>query len=124
MIDKHESITAKLCSFVRAFHSIYEKNKVFDDYLAYDLMGQDEYIKVGQLIEHNFDGNLYDEKATFYKENVLHAVNSLMAPIAPTPQPRPIPATQVMGTNPVSAKTSSGNVSPSRLNANPLHSFL
>lgn len=81
MIDKHESITAKLCSFVRAFHSIYEKNKVFDDYLAYDLMGQDEYIKVGQLIEHNFDVSLYDEKSTFYKENVKNAVNSLMAPI-------------------------------------------
>ena len=81
MIDKHESITAKLCSFVRAFHSIYEKNKVFDDYLAYDLMGQEEYIKVGQLIEHNFDVNLYDDKAHFYRENVENIVNSLMAPI-------------------------------------------
>ena len=55
MIDKHESITAKICSFVRAYHSIYSHEKIFDDSLAYDLLRQHEYLKVGQLIEHNFD---------------------------------------------------------------------
>ena len=43
MIDDMESITAKLCSFARAYHSNHEKNKIFDDYLAYDLMGKEEY---------------------------------------------------------------------------------
>lgn len=43
MIDTQESITAKICSFARAYHSSFEKDKIFDDYLAYDLMGKNEY---------------------------------------------------------------------------------
>lgn len=31
MIDTQESITAKLCSFARAYHSNYGKEKIFDD---------------------------------------------------------------------------------------------
>ena len=34
-----ESITAKICSFVRAYHSAYAKHKIYDDSLAYDLLG-------------------------------------------------------------------------------------
>ena len=45
MIDMRESITAKLCSFARAYHSNFGKGKIYDDYLAYDLMGRDEYRK-------------------------------------------------------------------------------
>lgn len=33
MIDTQESATAKLCSFARAHHSNYGKQKIFDDYL-------------------------------------------------------------------------------------------
>ena len=51
MLENHESITAKLCSFVRAHHSIHDRNKVFDDYLAFDLMGIDEYRQIRGLIE-------------------------------------------------------------------------
>ena len=51
MIENHESITAKLCSFVRAHHSMNENNKIFDDYLAFDLMGVDEYRHIRSLIE-------------------------------------------------------------------------
>ncbi len=49
-MENHESITAKLCSFVRAHHSIHERNKIFDDYLAFDLMGIDEYREIRGLI--------------------------------------------------------------------------
>ena len=55
MIENTESITAKICSFIRAYHSNYEKNKIFDDYLAYELMGKEEYEEIGQLIEHNYN---------------------------------------------------------------------
>ena len=55
MIETRESVTAKLCSFARAFHSNIERNKIFDDYLAYDLMGKDEFEKIGQLIQNDFD---------------------------------------------------------------------
>ena len=35
MIAAQESMTAKLCSFARAYHSMLGKNKIFDDYLPY-----------------------------------------------------------------------------------------
>ena len=34
MIEAHESTTAKLCSFARAYHSAYARKKIFDDSLA------------------------------------------------------------------------------------------
>lgn len=34
MIEAHESTTAKLCSFARAYHSTYARKKIFDDSLA------------------------------------------------------------------------------------------
>ena len=40
MVVEQESITAKLCAFARAWHSIKSKNKIFDDYLAFDIMGK------------------------------------------------------------------------------------
>ena len=49
-MENHESITAKLCSFVRAHHSIHERKKIFDDYLACDLMGIDEYREIRGMI--------------------------------------------------------------------------
>ncbi|MBQ9394931.1 MAG: class I SAM-dependent methyltransferase [Proteobacteria bacterium] len=51
MIENHESMTAKLCSFVRAYHSNHERDKIFDDYLAFDLMGKDEYCNIRDLIK-------------------------------------------------------------------------
>ena len=57
MVDKQESITAKLCSFARAFHSNFGEKKIFDDYLAFDLMGKNQYEEMGQLIENGFDGS-------------------------------------------------------------------
>lgn len=60
MVENRESITAKLCSFARAYHSNYERPKIFDDYLAYDIMGHKEYEEMGQLIEKDFNLELIE----------------------------------------------------------------
>lgn len=44
------SVTAKLCAFARAYHSESSSQKIVDDYLAHDLMGQDEYQAMEQLL--------------------------------------------------------------------------
>ena len=51
MIDNQESVTAKLCSFARAYHASFDRLQIFDDYLAYDFMGQEEYGKIRRMIE-------------------------------------------------------------------------
>jgi len=81
MVDMRESITAKLCSFARAYHSNFGKHKIFDDYLAYDLMGQDEYNEIGQLIENKFDTSAFDEKYSFNGAQVYPLVNRYITPI-------------------------------------------
>lgn len=43
MLENRESITAKICAFARAYHSYFNRDKVYDDYLAFDLLGIDEY---------------------------------------------------------------------------------
>ena len=81
MIDDMESITAKLCSFARAYHSNHEKNKIFDDYLAYDLMGKEEYDEIGQLIEHEYDKNRFDLAYTFSRKRIRDKLNRYISPI-------------------------------------------
>ena len=81
MIDDMESVTAKLCSFARAYHSDHERNKIFDDYLAYDLMGQEEYEQIGQLIEHNYRNELYDPAYFFSGARIKDKLNKYISPI-------------------------------------------
>ena len=81
MIDMRESITAKLCSFARAYHSNFGKHKIFDDYLAYDLMGKSEYDEIGQLIENKFDTTAFDDKTSFDGVRVYPFVNRYITPI-------------------------------------------
>lgn len=81
MIEKQESTTAKLCSFARAFHSNYEKQKVFDDYLAFDLMGKEEYDEIGQLIEHEYDAEAFDAGRTFSSAGIRPQLNTYISPI-------------------------------------------
>lgn len=81
MIDKQESTTAKLCSFARAFHSNYEKQKVFDDYLAFDLMGKEEYDEIGQLIEHEYDITAFDAGRSFSSAKIRASLNRYISPI-------------------------------------------
>ena len=81
MIDMRESITAKLCSFARAYHSNFVKNKIFDDYLAYDLMGRDEYDEIGQLVENEFDTSAFDDRHSFDGARVYPLVDRYITPI-------------------------------------------
>lgn len=81
MIEDMESVTAKLCSFARAYHSNHEKNKIFDDYLAYDLMGKEEYEEIGQLIEHDYRKELYDPAYSFSGARIRDTLNHYISPI-------------------------------------------
>lgn len=81
MIDTRESITAKLCSFARAYHSNFGRQKIFDDYLAYDLMGKEEYEEIGQLIENDFDTSAFDTNRSFNSTSVYRKLNKYITPI-------------------------------------------
>ena len=81
MIDKRESMTAKICSFTRAYHSNYGTQKIFDDYLAYDLMGKEEYQEIGQLIENNFDEEKYNPLKDFQGSVVYPVIEKYISPI-------------------------------------------
>lgn len=81
MINNMESMTAKLCSFARAYHSNNERSKIFDDYLAFDLMGIDEYEEIGQLIEHNYDRALFDPARSFSSPRIREELNQYISPI-------------------------------------------
>lgn len=52
MLNNKESTTSKICAFARAYHSYFSREKVFDDYLAYDLLGMDEYDYLKELMIH------------------------------------------------------------------------
>ena len=81
MIAAQESITAKLCSFARAYHSNVGRKKIFDDYLAYDLMGRDEFEKIGQLIQNDFETDISDKNYSFDPERIVHTLNRYITPI-------------------------------------------
>ncbi len=81
MVDTRESLTAKLCSFARAYHSNTAKQKIFDDYLAYDLMGREEYEEIGQLIEHTFDLSKFNANHNFCRKAVYPLLDRYIAPI-------------------------------------------
>lgn len=42
-MEETGSVTAKLCAYARAYHSCHDEGKIFDDYLAAELMGSEEY---------------------------------------------------------------------------------
>ncbi len=81
MIDNYESVTAKLCSFARSFHSAFDRNKIFDDYLAFDLLGLEQYEEIGQLIENDFDLTKYDGNRYFCHKNILDTLYTYILPI-------------------------------------------
>ncbi|BCN30620.1 class I SAM-dependent methyltransferase [Anaeromicropila herbilytica] len=54
MLENKGSITAKICAFARAHHSYYNRDKIFDDYLAFDLLGDDEYEHMKALTKQRF----------------------------------------------------------------------
>ena len=61
MIERNESMTAKLCQWVRANHSLCTKDKIFDDFLAYRLMGHKEYKETKTVIQNSCSLNFINE---------------------------------------------------------------
>ena len=65
MIQDQESYTAKLCAFARAWHSNTARQKIVDDYLAYDLMGWEAYETVKQQILDDYTDGTRDDLTRF-----------------------------------------------------------
>ena len=76
MIDERESVTAKICAFVRAWHSNRARQKIYDDYLAYDMLGREEYESIYDLISSGIDGT---QQLT--REDTEQLINEYFAPI-------------------------------------------
>ncbi len=77
MIDNKESLTAKICALSRAIHSNKSRNKIFDDYLAYDMMGKEEYDSLSVLLNNQF----VNSASPYPLDSVEHIINSYFAPI-------------------------------------------
>ncbi len=76
MVNERESVTAKICAFVRAWHSNRSREKIFDDYLAYDFMGKEEYDSIYELISNELGGS---ERLSREETELL--INEYFAPI-------------------------------------------
>lgn len=77
MVDKRESITAKLCAFARAWHSNKVRHKIYDDYLAYDIMGKEEYDEIQEMIPRVFG----EIKPVLRSKSVQEMIEDYIAPI-------------------------------------------
>jgi O-methyltransferase involved in polyketide biosynthesis len=53
MENNNSSMTASVCLFARAYHSTYDSPKIFDDYLARQLLTDEEFL---QISEHMANG--------------------------------------------------------------------
>ncbi len=73
MVQNQESYTAKLCAFARAWHSNTARQKIFDDFLAYDLMGWESYESIKRQIIADWTDGTRDGLARF--------INQYFAPI-------------------------------------------
>ena len=73
MVQNQESYTAKLCAFARAWHSNTARHKIFDDFLAYDLMGWENYESTKRQIIADWTDGTRDGLARF--------INQYFAPI-------------------------------------------
>ena len=80
MVNERESVTAKICAYVRAWHSNRSREKIFDDYLAYDFMGKEEYDSIYELISSGLDGS---EQLSREKTELM--INEYFAPIPLSP---------------------------------------
>ena len=77
MVDKRESITAKLCAFARAWHSNKVRHKIYDDYLAYDIMGKEEYDEIQEMIPRVFG----EIKPVLRCKSVQEMIENYIAPV-------------------------------------------
>ena len=77
MVDSRESITAKLCAFVRAWHAVSTRDKIFYDELAFDIMGRDEYKALYDFVSRGFS----EQNAPFSREDTEQIIMEYIAPI-------------------------------------------
>lgn len=77
MVEQRESVTAKLCAFARAWHSNKARNKIYDDYLAYDMMGKEEYDKIHDLVKKE----LFSKEVSSQFADVEAIIREYIAPI-------------------------------------------
>ena len=71
MVSERESITAKICAFARAWHSTYSRDRIYDDYLAFDFMGKEEYENIYDMISDGLVGSERLEKEEAEKANSI-----------------------------------------------------
>ncbi len=76
MVDERESVTAKICAFVRAWHSNKARQKIYDDYLAYDMLGKEEYDSIYEMISTGLDGT-----GRLSREDTEQVISEYFAPI-------------------------------------------
>lgn len=76
MVDDRESVTAKLCAFARAWHSNRSREKIYDDYLAFDFMGKTEYDELYDLVSRGFGAG-----ELFSREDTEQVISEYIAPI-------------------------------------------
>lgn len=81
MTGNLESITAKICAFSRAQHSDKEGGVIFNDYLAYDMLGPEEYEQIGQLIEGRFSPYASRTRNKFDPAFVERELRTYISPI-------------------------------------------
>ncbi len=77
MIEKQESATAKLCAFARAWHANRDRDKIFDDSLAFDLMGKEEYDAAFDAVSRGF--GRFEKPVS--REDAAQIITEYIAPI-------------------------------------------
>ncbi|MCR4760035.1 MAG: class I SAM-dependent methyltransferase [Oscillospiraceae bacterium] len=77
MVDERESVTAKLCAFARAWHAIHNRDKIFDDDLAFDIMGKAEYDEMYDIVSRGLTGLA----KPYSREDTEQIIREYLAPI-------------------------------------------
>lgn len=77
MVDARESVTAKLCAFARAWHATRAREKIFDDDLAFDLIGRAEYEAMYDMVSRGFTG----QPVPFSRADTEQLIIEYIAPI-------------------------------------------
>lgn len=76
------SLTALLTAYVRAYHAKYDSPKIFDDFLAYKLFTEEEFIQMGQNLAESlkfFDPE-YAASCPDQSTALAHVIQTMMSP--------------------------------------------
>ncbi|MBQ9365466.1 MAG: class I SAM-dependent methyltransferase [Schwartzia sp.] len=75
------SMTARLCAFARAYHSGLGKSKIFDDYLAHDMIGKNDYDNIGTLIKNDGDDSTVSRRYGFESLWTFELMDRFYSPV-------------------------------------------